>query len=91
MPFHTSTDAGTRRVTCDPQLQFGVPTVGASRTTVVSVVLAAREGDGVDGIRQGFPHLSAEDIADALAYYVQHREEIDHLIEDYARGGGQGA
>jgi len=47
--------SGVTRVARNPKIQFGEPTVGGSRTTVVSIVLAAREGDGVNGILQGFP------------------------------------
>ena len=68
------------RVVRDPGIQFGEPTVGGSRTTVVSIVLAAQAGEGVDGILAGYPHLTAEDVADALAYYLQHRAEIDAII-----------
>jgi uncharacterized protein (DUF433 family) len=81
----TTTDTGrlgVRRVVRDPQIMFGEPTVGGSRTTVVSIVVAAQAGDGVEGILAGYPHLTAADVADALAYYVQNREEIDRLIAE---------
>ena len=71
---------GVTRVVRDPQIQFGEPTVGGSRTTVVSIVLAAQAGDGVDGILKGYPHLTPEDVADALAFYLQNRAEIDQII-----------
>jgi uncharacterized protein (DUF433 family) len=72
--------SGVTRVVRDPQIQFGEPTVGGSRTTVASIVLAAQAGDGVDGILAGYPHLTAEDVADALAFYLQNRAEIDEII-----------
>ena len=71
---------GVRRLARDPRIQFGEPTVGGSRTTVASIVLAAQAGDGVDGILTGFPHLTPVDVADALAFYVQNRAEIDEII-----------
>ena len=76
--------SGVTRVARNPKIQFGEPTVGGSRTTVVSIVLAAMEGEGVDGIVYDFPHLTAEDVADALAFYLQNREEIDGIIKQYA-------
>lgn len=82
----TQPSLGPTRVVRDPEVQFGAPTVGGSRTTVASIVLAAREGQGVDGILYDFPHLTAQDVADALAYYVQHREDVDAMADDYARG-----
>jgi uncharacterized protein (DUF433 family) len=78
---------GVTRVAREPTVQFGAPTVGGSRTTVAAIVLAAREGLGADAILYEFPHLTAHDVADALAYYVQHREEVDQLADAYARGG----
>jgi uncharacterized protein (DUF433 family) len=72
--------SGVARVVRDPRIQFGEPTVAGSRTTVVSIVLAAQAGDGVDGILAGYPHLTAEDVADALAFYLQHRAEIDAIM-----------
>lgn len=83
MTTHSRT-SGVSRVARNPKIQFGEPTVGGSRTTVVSIVLVAQEGDGVDGILEGFPHLTAEDVADALAFYLQNREEIDRIIDQYA-------
>lgn len=72
--------SGVRRVVRDRQIQFSEPAVGGSRTTVVSIVLAAQAGDGVDGILTGYPHLTPEDVADALAYYLQNCAEIDEII-----------
>lgn len=73
---------GVTRVARNPRIQMGEPTVGGSRTTVVSIVLVAREGEGVDGILRDFPHLSSEDVADALAFYLQNQAEIDRIIEE---------
>lgn len=87
MTLRTQPTSGVTRVARDPEVQFGAPTVGGSRTTVASIVLAAREGLGVDGILYDFPHLTAQDVADALAYYVQHREALDRMADAYARGG----
>ncbi len=72
---------GVTHVTRNPQIQFGEPTIKGSRTTVASVVLAAQAGDGVDSIRDAYPHLTADDVADALIFYIQNRQEIDGIIE----------
>lgn len=37
---------------------------------------------GVDGVRDAHPQLTAEDVADALAYYLLHREDVDRHIAD---------
>jgi uncharacterized protein (DUF433 family) len=82
MATEAAATSGVTRVARNPNIQFGEPTVGGSRTTVVSIVLAARGGDGADGILAGFPHLTAEDVADALAFYLQNHEEIDRIIAE---------
>ncbi len=82
--FTKAATSGVMRVSCNPKIQFGEPTVSGSRTTVVSIVLAAQDGEGVDGILQDFPHLTAADVADALAFYLQNREGIDRIIQQEA-------
>ena len=77
------------RVVRDPRIQGGEPTVRGTRTTVRSIVLAAREAGGLAGVLSDFPHLSAEDVADALAYYERHRDEADALIRESVDGDAE--
>jgi uncharacterized protein (DUF433 family) len=78
-----TTPAGIKRVEHVPAVLGGRAVVKGTRIGVGSVVLAAREyGGGVDAVLDAYPHLTAEDVADALAYYVLHREEIDVDIAD---------
>lgn len=51
-------------------------------------MLAEREWGGLDGVRHAYPHLSAEQVADALAYYLEHRDVIDGYIQENAEGDG---
>ncbi len=76
----TTTQTPRRRVArgARPGDPGGEPTVRGTRTTVRSVVLA-REAGGLAGVLYDFPHLSAEDVADALAYYQRHRAEPRRL------------
>jgi uncharacterized protein (DUF433 family) len=76
------------RVVRDPRVQGGEPTVRGTRTTVRSIVLAAREAGGLAGVLFDFPHLSAEDVADALAYYERHRDEVDALVREFGDDAG---
>jgi uncharacterized protein (DUF433 family) len=39
----------------DATVQSGSPTAGGSRTTVASIVLAAEEGLGIDGVLYEYP------------------------------------
>jgi uncharacterized protein (DUF433 family) len=70
-----------------PGVQGGEAVVKGTRIPVASVVLAEREYGGVDGVRAAYPQLSAEDVADALAYYVEHREEVDTFIAELTDEG----
>jgi uncharacterized protein (DUF433 family) len=73
----TSPPTGISRVSQDPHIQGGEPVVKGTRVTVASVRLAEREWGGVDGVLYAYPQLTAEQVADALAFYLEHREEID--------------
>lgn len=74
--------AGISRVEHVPGVVGGNPVVRGTRIPVASIVIAAREYGGVDGVRDAYPQLTAEDVADALAYYVVHREDVDRHIDD---------
>jgi uncharacterized protein (DUF433 family) len=76
----TSRPTGVTRVVQDPHIQGGEPVVRGTRVTVASVMLAEREWGGVDGVLYAYPQLSAEQVADALAFYLEHRDEIDRCI-----------
>jgi uncharacterized protein (DUF433 family) len=71
---------GIHRITHSPGVQGGRAHVLGTRIPVASVVLAERGSGGVDSVRAAYPQLSAEDVADALAYCVEHRAEVDAFI-----------
>lgn len=75
-----SVPTGITRITRTPGTQGGEAVVKGTRIPVASVVLAEREYGGVDGVRYAYPRLTAEDVADALAYYLEHRREVDAFI-----------
>lgn len=78
-----TTPAGIKRIEHVPGILGGRAVVKGTRIGVGSVVLAAREYEGgVDAVLDAYPHLTVEDVADALAYYVRHREEVDVDIAD---------
>jgi len=78
----TSPPTGITRIVQDPHIQGGEPVVKGTRITVASVVLAEREWGGVDGVLYAYPQLTAEQVADALAFYLEHQEEIDQYIRE---------
>ena len=56
----------------------GVPILSGTRTKVVLIVID-HVGRGLDAheIRREYPHLSLGQIHSALAYYYDHKEEMD--------------
>jgi uncharacterized protein (DUF433 family) len=61
----------------------GIPWIGGTQTKVVEVALdwLAHSWDASEIHRQ-HAHLSMGQIHSALAYYFDHREELDRDIED---------
>jgi uncharacterized protein (DUF433 family) len=43
-------------------------------------VLASRDHDGPDGVREAYPHLTSADVEAAFRFYEAHRDEIDEYI-----------
>ena len=80
----SSPQLGITRVVRDPHVQGGEPVVKGTRVSVASVMLAEREWGGVDGVLYAYPHLTAEQVADALAFYLEHQDEIDRYIQEQA-------
>jgi uncharacterized protein (DUF433 family) len=64
----------------------GVPYLAGTRTKVIEVALdrLAHHWDA-DEIHRQHPHLSLAQIHAALAYYHDHREDMDRAIEDQLR------
>ncbi|MBI4491253.1 MAG: DUF433 domain-containing protein [Chloroflexi bacterium] len=65
----------------DPEICGGEPTVKGTRVPVRSIVIQWRLYHDLERIRRAFPRLSIPAIEHALAYYEQHRDEIDRAIE----------
>jgi uncharacterized protein (DUF433 family) len=67
----------------------GKPRIAGHRIRVQDIALWTEEGRSADEIVADFPQLSLSDVYAALAYYHDHREQIDQDIredEDFFRG-----
>ncbi|MGD9923801.1 MAG: DUF433 domain-containing protein [Pseudorhodoplanes sp.] len=64
------------------ELRGGVPMIAGTQTKVIEVALdrLAHHWDG-DEIHRQHPHLSLAQIHSALAYYYDHRAEMDAEIQ----------
>jgi uncharacterized protein (DUF433 family) len=64
----------------------GVARVQGSKIKVMNLVAEMRcNGLTAEQLHQGYPHLQLSHIYAALAYYLDHREQIDAQIEESSR------
>ena len=62
--------------------EAGVPLIEGTTTKVIELVLETQAyGWSPDELQFQHPHLTLGQIHSALAYYWDHKEEIDHDIE----------
>lgn len=65
------------RITFNPNVMGGKPTIRGMRMTVGAVVGLVASGYTAEQIIEMYPYLEAEDIYEALAYAAWRVEEID--------------
>lgn len=68
-----------------PGVSGGYPCVGNTRIPVRLIVEFTRDGVTVDGLLTMYPHLTAEQIHGALAFYVAYPARVDDDIETNAQ------
>ena len=59
----------------------GEPMIHDSRVPVRAVVELWRIGVRPEDIPDHLPHIGLAEVFDALGYYADHRDEVDHFIE----------
>ncbi|RJQ16387.1 MAG: DUF433 domain-containing protein [Nitrospiraceae bacterium] len=62
-------------------IQGGRPVIKGTRTPVRSIVVYHRMGFIPEEIQIKLPHLKLAQVYDALSYYYDYKEEIDHDID----------
>ncbi len=60
--------------------QYGVARVGGTRVTLDSVIAVFKHGSTPEEIAGSFPTLSLADIYSVLAYYLQHRRDVEDYL-----------
>lgn len=63
------------RITVDPDLMSGVPTIRGLRIPVATVIAMVADGMSVAEITDELPDLSPEDVAEALHYAAEAMRE----------------
>jgi uncharacterized protein (DUF433 family) len=75
-----------RRISHDAAIQGGTAVICGTRTPVSTIVaMYPVYESSVANIVDALPHLSEEDVRAALAYYENHREEIEAEYAQEAR------
>ena len=64
----------------DPQVQGGAAVIRGTRIPVRAISFYWRSGYGRERIQREYPQLSLELVDEAIAYYTQHRAEIDEEL-----------
>jgi uncharacterized protein (DUF433 family) len=68
------------RIARNPHILSGEPVVKGTRVSVRTVVLMYRLYQDVGRIQEAFPALTHDDIVQALAFYKEHKAEINEYI-----------
>jgi uncharacterized protein (DUF433 family) len=55
------------------------------RVSLDSIVYSFNEGDSPEAIQENFPLLKLSQIYGAIAFYLDHKAEIDQYLEDTER------
>lgn len=83
-PYHSSMDSVSeayRYIVRSTRVRSGNPTVEHTRIAVHDVISLLQNGETVDTLRTNcFPQLTKAQIYECLAYYEDHRGEIDLLV-----------
>ena len=69
-----------RYIVRSPDIRGGNARVENTRIGVHDVIGLLQTGETVDSVPQSFPGLTRAQVYECLAFYEDHRAEIDHLI-----------
>ncbi|MGI8602576.1 MAG: DUF433 domain-containing protein [Verrucomicrobiales bacterium] len=72
---------GYRYLACEPGVRSGQAIVEGTRVGVHDVIGLLQNGETVDSlVTRCFPNISRAQVYECLAYYEDHRGEIDVLV-----------
>ena len=72
----------THHIEITPGTCGGKPRIASTRIRVQDIVIWTELGESVDDIVANYPQLTLASIYAALAYYHDHRDQIDQDIRD---------
>jgi uncharacterized protein (DUF433 family) len=68
-------------ISSDPRISDGAPIIKGTRITVRAIAGYYQLGMTPDEILQSLPHLTQSQLHAALAYYFDHKKEIDRDLK----------
>ena len=75
-----------RYIVRNPGVRGGHARIENTRIGVHDVIGLLQNGETVDSVPQSFPGLTRAQVYECLAFYEDHRAEIDHLIASQMAG-----
>jgi uncharacterized protein (DUF433 family) len=69
-----------RYITSSPRVRGGNARITGTRIGVHDIIGLLQNGETVDTVHQCFPIVTRAQVYECLAYYEDHKAEIDHLI-----------
>ena len=82
-----TSDLSYRYLTRIPGVRSANMIVAGTRIGVHDVVGIIVNGASVDDVVRSFPELTRAQVYECLAYYEDHRDEIDHLVAEQMAEG----
>ena len=77
----TATATAYRYITCQPGVRSGQAIIEGTRIGVHDVIGLLQNGESVDSIvTRCFPNVTRAQVYECLAYYEDHRGQIDVLV-----------
>ena len=76
-------ETGHRHIAIDKRVSGGSPIIKGTRISVANIAGFYLMGFGPEEIQRELPHLTLAQVYDALAYFLDHRDDINrHLQRD---------
>ena len=71
------------RISINPNVMMGKPCIKGTRITVAFILKTLAEGADFNYILEGYPHISREDINQALSYAqaILSHQDVDEIYE----------
>jgi uncharacterized protein (DUF433 family) len=74
-------ETGHSHIAINKRICRGNPTIKGTRVSVANIAGFYLMGFGPEEIQKELPHLSLAQVYDAIAYFLDHRDEINRDIE----------